>query len=159
MQQDFVQTYYTNALTEEDFPDPRIIEVEEQGYFAYATHDEFSPTINNILVRHSWDLVHWSPSEGALLYPPDWAKNCQKFWCPQVVKVNGVFRLYYAAEPDTKDGMCLALATSRNPVGFVDCGEPLNRMPGSTYEMIALAFLLILLVISIFYTMVLLMNQ
>jgi len=136
MQLDFQKTYYTNPLTNEDFPDPRIIEVDGQGYFAYATHDVFSPSINNILVKHSWDLVHWSESSGALLFSPVWAQNCQKFWCPQVVKINNEYRLYYAAEPDTKDGMCLALATSQNPVGFTDCGEPLNRLPGSTYEMI-----------------------
>ncbi len=136
MQQQLQQTSYINPLTPGDFPDPRIIEVDGQGYFAYATHDEFSPTINNILVKHSWDLVHWSEAKGALLSPPVWAKHCQKFWCPQVVKVNNEFRLYYAAEPDTKDGMSLALATSNSPVGFTDCGKPLNHIPGSTYQMI-----------------------
>lgn len=34
MQQELVQTYYTNSLSADDFPDPRIIEVEGQGYFA-----------------------------------------------------------------------------------------------------------------------------
>lgn len=130
------ETYYTNPLTSEDFPDPRIIEVKGHGYFAYATHDDFSPTINNILVKHSRDLVKWSESKGALLSPPVWAKHCQRFWCPQVIKVNNTFRLYYAAEPDTKDGMCLAFATSDHPVGFTDCGAPIMRMPGSTYQMI-----------------------
>ncbi len=137
MQQELVQTYYTNSLSADDFPDPRIIEVEGQGYFAYATHDKFSPTINNILVKRSRDLIHWSESEGALLSPPVWATLCQRYWCPQAVKVNKEFRLYYAAEPDTKDGMCLALATSNNPIaGFTDCGQPLTQIPGSTYQMI-----------------------
>lgn len=136
MQKKYIQTSYTNPLIHEDFPDPRIIGVEGHGYFAYATHDEFSPTRNNILVKHSFDLVHWSESKGALLFPPIWAKNCKKFWCPQVVRVNNEYRLYYAAEPDTKDGMCLAFATSRNPVNFIDSGEPLNRLSGSTYQMI-----------------------
>lgn len=58
MQQELFETHYTNPLIAEDFPDPRIIEVGGQVYFAYATHDEFSPSINNILVKHSWDLVH-----------------------------------------------------------------------------------------------------
>jgi arabinan endo-1,5-alpha-L-arabinosidase len=129
-------TSYTNPLTPDDFPDPRIIQVEGKGCFAYATHDEFSPTPNNILVKHSWNLVDWSPSAGALVSPPEWATNCQRFWCPQVVYVNNEYRLYYAAEPDTKDGMCLALATSQNAEEFVDCGAPLNQLRGSTYEMI-----------------------
>ncbi len=136
MQPELLQTFYTNPSTAGDFPDPRIIEVQGQGYFAYATHDAFSPTINNILVKHSWDLVHWFEAAGALLSPPVWAANCHRFWCPQVVKVNDEFRLYYAAEPDTKDGMCLALAFSQSPAGFTDCGEPLDRIPGSTYQMI-----------------------
>src|SRR4051812_9458992 len=130
------QTTYTNPLTQDDFPDPSVIYVENKGYFAYATHDKFSPTINNILVKHSWDLIHWSESSGALFAPPDWARQCEKFWCPHVVNVNDEYRLYYAAEPDTKDGMCLAFATSKHPVGFTDCGRPLNQERGSTFEMI-----------------------
>ena len=118
MEQQLLQTYYTNPLISDDFPDPSVIEVKNQGYFAYATHDEYSPTINNILVKHSWDLIHWSVAEGALLSPPVWATQCQRFWCPHVVEANNEFRLYYAAEPDTKDGMCLALAVSDRPVAF-----------------------------------------
>lgn len=131
-----MQTHYTNPLINEDFPDPSIIEVKGKGYFAYATHDAFSATINNILVRHSWDMINWFAAEGALLAAPLWAKNCERFWCPHVVNANDEYRLYYAVEPDTKDGMCLALATSKNPTGFVDCGEPISRVAGSTYQMI-----------------------
>ncbi|HZG25916.1 MAG TPA: family 43 glycosylhydrolase [Chitinophagaceae bacterium] len=136
MEQELLQTYYTNPLTNEDFPDPRIIEVKGQGYFAYATHDEFSPTLNNILVKRSMDLVHWSESKGALISPPVWGKHCQKFWCPDIARVNGEYRIYYAAAPDTKDGMCIALATSVHPLGFTDSGAPINKLPGSSYEMI-----------------------
>lgn len=110
--------------------------VEGEGYFAYATHDEFSPTVNNVLVKHSWDLVHLSASYGALSSPPVWAKNCRRFWSPHVVKVNDIFHLYYAAEPDTRDGMCLAFAMSQRATGFTDCGYPLSRIQGSTYQMI-----------------------
>ena len=136
MQSPLLQTYYTNPLTKDDFPDPCIIEVKGRGYYAYGTHDAFSPTINNILIKHSLDLVHWSDSEGALLAPPAWAKDCHRFWCPHIVNVNNQFRLYYAAEPDTKDGMCLALAVSDRPVGFTDYGAPISQLTGSTYQMI-----------------------
>jgi arabinan endo-1,5-alpha-L-arabinosidase len=131
-----LQTTYINPLVNDDFPDPSVIEMRGSSYFAYATHDEFSPTINNILVRHSADLINWSIAKGALIAPPVWAKNCQRFWCPHVVKVGETFRLYYAAEPDTKDGMCLALATSDKPYDFTDCGEPIGKIAGSTYQMI-----------------------
>ena len=136
MQQSLFHTSYTNPLTNDDFPDASVIHVPGEGYFAYATHDEFSPTINNILVKHSWDLINWGEAFGALLSPPDWAKNCKKFWSPHVVKMEDEFRLYYAAEPDTKDGMCLALAVSDSPVAFTDSGAPLKQSYGSTYQMI-----------------------
>ncbi len=136
MQNEAITVSYTNPLTHDDFPDPSILYVEGRGYFAYATHDEFAPTINNILVKHSLDMVHWGESTGALLLPPVWAKQCCRFWCPHVVKVNDEYRMYYAAEPDTKDGMCLAFATSDSPTGFTDCGHPISKMSGSTYAMI-----------------------
>lgn len=134
--QKLLAAFYTNPLIDDDFPDPSVIYVAGRGYFAYATHDAFSPTLNNILVRRSPDMVHWSAAEGALLSSPVWAKDCKRFWCPHVVQVNKEFRLYYAAEPDTKDGMCLAMATSDAPVGFTDSGKPLSRLAGSTYQMI-----------------------
>lgn len=127
---------YINPITVDDFPDPCVIQVEGSGYYAYGTHDEFSPSINNILIKHSWDLIEWSESKGALLYPPTWAEHSNKFWCPHVVKVENKFRLYYATEPDSKDGMCLALALSDSPFDFVDCGEPISKLSGSTYQMI-----------------------
>lgn len=130
------QNFYTNPVIDADFPDPSVIFVPGDGYYAYATHDEPSPTINNIQLSKSADLVNWSEPEGALTEPPVWAKNCQKFWAPQVVKVGIQYRLYFAAEPDTKDGMCLAMAVSNEPHGFTDIGKPLAQIPGSTYQMI-----------------------
>ncbi len=129
-------TKFTNPLINADFPDPSVIYVSGEGYYAYATHDEFSPTINNIQLSKSDDLVNWTEPIGALTEPPVWAKTCNKFWAPQVVKVGHQYRLYYAAEPDTKDGMCLALAVSNEPHGFKDIGKPLAQVPGSTYKMI-----------------------
>ena len=128
--------FYTNPVINNDFPDPSVIAVPGNGFFAYATHDDFSPTINNILVRHSTDLIYWSEAAGALKEPPVWAKNCQRFWAPDVHFINNEFRMYFAAEPDTKDGMCLALAISKMPTDFIDIGRPLSRMAGSTYQMI-----------------------
>ena len=130
------QTIYTNPIINADFPDPSVIHVPGDGYYAYATHDEFSGTINNIQLCKSDDLVNWSAPVGALTEPPIWAKTCNKFWAPQVIKVGNQYRLYYAAEPDTKDGMCLALAVSNEPHGFTDIGKPLAQVPGSTYKMI-----------------------
>jgi len=130
------QTTYTNPVINADFPDPSVIYVPGDGFYAYATHDEFSATVNNIQLCRSDDLINWSKPEGALAEPPVWAKTCQKFWAPQVVKVGNQYRLYYSAEPDTKDGMCLAMAVSDRPYNFLDIGKPLAQVPGSTYRMI-----------------------
>ncbi len=132
----FIHSVYTNPVVDDDFPDPRIIEVEGHGFFAYATHDEFSPTLNNILVRHSPNMVNWSKAQGALQALPVWAMQSHKFWCPHIAQVGNTFRLYYAAEPDTKDGMCLALATSDTTTGFCDIGVPLLQNINSTFKLI-----------------------
>ena len=136
MKKTLYRTYYQNPLSAGDFPDPSIIAVRDKGYYGYATHDEFSPTLNNILCSHSWDLTHWSEPVGALLAPPLWAKTCQRFWAPHVAVVGNEYRMYYAAEPDTKDGMCLAMAVSDAPVNFKDIGKPLAQITGSGYQMI-----------------------
>lgn len=127
---------YSNPIIDADFPDPSVIHVPGDGYYAYATHDEISLTINNIQLCKSDDFINWSEPVGALTELPTWAKTCNKFWAPQVVKVGNQYRLYYAAEPDTKDGMCLAMAVSNEPHGFTDIGKPLAQVPGSTYKMI-----------------------
>ncbi len=127
---------YQNPLLPTDFPDPSVLALPQGGYVAYATHDDFSPTLNNILLSRSQDLVHWSEPVGALAEPPVWARQGRRFWCPQVVYMKGQYRLYYAAEPDEGTGMCLAMATSDTPDTFVDIGTPLLPPDGSAYAMI-----------------------
>lgn len=127
---------YQNPLIATDFPDPSVLATGAGLYYAYATHDQFSPTPANILLSHSRDLIHWSEPVGALLEPPVWARRCERFWCPQVVYVHGQYRLYYAADSDARDGMHLALATSEQPYDFVDIGEPLSGSDGTAYAMI-----------------------
>ena len=127
---------YTNPLIPTDFPDPSILYVPGTGYFAYGTHDEFSPTVNSIQVSFSEDMVRWSDPVATLTAPPMWATTSQKFWAPDVKKVGKEYRLYYSCEPDTKDGMCLALAKGTNPLQYTDVGAPIARLPGSNYQLI-----------------------
>ena len=129
-------TYYKNPLINTDFPDPSVLYVEGDGYYAYGTHDSFSPTVNSIQVSYSKDLLNWTEPTKALVEQPEWAKECQMFWAPHVVKVGNEYRMYYSADPDTHDGMCLALAISSGPIDFKDIGGPLMKIPGSTYAMI-----------------------
>jgi len=125
---------FSNPLIDADFPDPSVIFVPGEGYYAHGTHDEFSPSINNVQVSFSKDLKEWSKPRGALREMPKWGRMCNKFWAPHVVKVGDEYRMYYSAEPDDKKGMCIALATSQTPTDFVDIGAPL--FSADSYKMI-----------------------
>jgi arabinan endo-1,5-alpha-L-arabinosidase len=125
---------FKNPLINADFPDPSLIFVPGEGYYAYGSHDEFSPTINNIQVSFSKDLENWSKPSGALSQLPKWAETCEKFWAPHVVFFEGEYRMYYSAEPDDKKGMAIALAVSRTPTDFEDIGTPL--FSAESYKMI-----------------------
>lgn len=125
---------FSNPLINGDFPDPSVIFVPDDGYYAYGTHDEMSPTINNIQLSYSKDLIHWSKPTGALKEMPIWAKTCQKFWAPHVVFTEGEYRMYYSAEPDHKMGMSIALAVGEKPTSFTDIGVPL--FSADSYKMI-----------------------
>jgi arabinan endo-1,5-alpha-L-arabinosidase len=125
---------FSNPLINGDFPDPSVIYIPGDGYYAYGTHDEMSPTVNNIQASFSKDLIHWSKPTSALKEKPSWAQTCRKFWAPHVVQVGNEFRMYYSAEPDHKRGMSIAMATSKRPLNFIDVGEPL--FSADSYKMI-----------------------
>src|SRR5205085_7784836 len=50
----------------------------------------------------------------------------QNFWAPHVTEANGNYYMYYSADPNSRTGLCLAVATSLSPAGpFTDKGSPL----------------------------------
>lgn len=112
-----------------DFPDPTLIEAHDGWYYAYATQgvtEERVPRLLNIQMARSRDLKNWQHIGDALPEKPVWAKNTQQFWAPHIHFAFNRYYLYYSAEPDTKTGLCLAVAVSRNPFGpFVDSGRPM----------------------------------
>ena len=130
-----VSTSYKNPVFEFDFPDPSILQATDGWYYVYATQGitpEFE--YQNIQLARSQDLVHWQRLPDALPEKPVWASHTWDFWAPHVIYQDGVYYMYYSAEPDEGTGLCLAVATAEEPNGpFTDKGEPLKCGPGFTH--------------------------
>lgn len=118
---------YTNPIFDEDFPDPTVIRASDGFFYAYATQATVAGQTVNIQVARSRDLVRWERLGDALPVKPVWANQTQKFWAPHVSQHGDKFYLYYSADPNTLTGLCLAVATAKNPQGpFTDIGKPLK---------------------------------
>ncbi|GAC1446401.1 MAG: family 43 glycosylhydrolase [Pyrinomonadaceae bacterium] len=131
-------SFYVNPVLDEDFPDPTVMLASNGVYYVYATNRRTTNGWINIQVARSFDLIHWEQIGDALPVKPSWARTKQKFWAPDVSEHDGTFYMYYAVEPDVMpgggEGMCLAVATSKNPQGpFVDSGKPLQCGAGFAY--------------------------
>lgn len=118
---------YTNPIFDEDFPDPTVIRASDNFFYAYATQATVAGKTLNIQVARSRDMVRWELLGDALPSKPVWANQTQKFWAPHVSQHGDTFYLYYSADPNTLTGLCLAVATAKNPQGpFTDIGKPLK---------------------------------
>jgi arabinan endo-1,5-alpha-L-arabinosidase len=120
-------TTYTNPVHNEDFPDPTVIRASDGFFYAYATQALVAGKTLNIQVARSRDLVRWEALGDALPTKPAWANETQKFWAPHVSQHGDTFYMYYSADPNTLTGLCLAVATAKQPQGpFTDIGKPLR---------------------------------
>ncbi len=118
---------FTNPVFDQDFPDPTIIRASNGWFYAYATQSIVDGRVLNIQVARSRDLVRWQRVGDALPEKPVWANRTQKFWAPHVSQFGDTFYMYYSADPNTLTGLCLAVATSKNPEGpYRDAGRPLK---------------------------------
>jgi arabinan endo-1,5-alpha-L-arabinosidase len=123
---------FSNPVLDADFPDPAVVRAPGGAYYAYATQTERGGRMLDIQVARSPDLVHWTHLGDALPAKPAWARRTQDFWAPHVVRRAGRYFLYYSAKPDaaladSRQGLCLAVATSNRPEGpFTDSGRPLQ---------------------------------
>ncbi len=122
---------YTNPVLDIDFPDPTVILASDGWYYAYATQTVTTTRITNVNIARSPDLVNWTPLPDALPEKPSWASETQDFWAPRVLEENGTYYMYYSAEPNTRDGLCVAVATASQAAGpFKDVGAPLACAQG-----------------------------
>lgn len=115
-----------------NFPDPAALRATDGYYYVYATQGEVGGKMQNIQVARSRDLAKWERVGDALPAKPVWASQTQDFWAPHVAYHDGQYYLYYSAKPDIalvdkKSGLCLAVATAKQPGGpFIDIGKPLQ---------------------------------
>ncbi|MBC7691596.1 MAG: family 43 glycosylhydrolase [Methylotenera sp.] len=126
-------TSYRNPVMNADFPDPSILRASDGTFYAYATQTLDHGRLYNIQVSRSKNLVEWTPPEDALPVKPKWASRTQQFWAPDVKEHDGIYFMYFSAQRDHSDGLCLGVAFSKNPLGpFTDKGSPL--LCGKTFE-------------------------
>lgn len=122
---------FKNPVLDHDFADPMVLRASDGWYYAYATQTPKDGRTLNIQVARSQDLVTWEDLGDALPVKPNWAQKTQNLWAPHVLEDRGTYFMYYSAEPDTRDGLALAVATSSSPAGpFTDKGSPLQKGPG-----------------------------
>ncbi len=118
---------FENPIFDSDFPDPTVIRASDGYFYAYATQTFSGGVSINLQVSRSSDLVHWARLGDALPVKPAWANQTQNFWAPHVTEAGGTYYMYYSADPNTRNGLCLAVATATNPAGpFTDKGAPLK---------------------------------
>jgi len=118
---------YQNPVFDSDFPDPTVIRSSDGFFYAYATQTFINGVSYNIQVARSGDLKNWVRLGDALPVKPSWANQTQNFWAPHVTEVGGIYYMYYSADPNTRNGLCLAAATATSPSGpFTDKGAPLK---------------------------------
>lgn len=118
---------YQNPIFDFDFPDPTVIRASDGFFYAYATQTVLNGGWINIQVARSTDLRSWQHLGDALPVKPIWANQTQNFWAPHVSEAGGKYFMYYSADPNSRSGLCLAVAVADNPAGpFTDKGAPLK---------------------------------
>ncbi len=124
---------FVPVLTE-NFPDPFILPVG-QHYLGYSTNTAGK----NVPIAVSTDLVTWrhvkdekNPKQlyDAMPTLPAWAKSGFT-WAPEVLAVEGGYRLYFSAPHKKLNVQCVGVATSTEAIGpFVSqAAEPLVCQP------------------------------
>jgi arabinan endo-1,5-alpha-L-arabinosidase len=114
---------YTNPVLMHDAPDPSVIRGQDGFFYAYTTQSDW-PTLTNIPVLKSSDLVHWRFLGDALPTLPRWATT--DVWAPHIARIENRYMLYFAARQFGSAGFAIGVATSHTPAGpFRGLREPL----------------------------------
>jgi len=122
---------YTNPVIAGDFPDPSVIRVGADDYYATATAGGWSPVFS---ILHSKDLVNWKTVGSVFPQKPTWAKG--DFWAPEIAQDKGKFYIFYTGRRDDGKGkkgtLCVAVAVSDKPDrDYVDKGALVCQEMGS----------------------------
>ncbi len=112
---DAASSTFTTPAYAGDFPDPSLLLVDGT-YWAYST----GSAGRNLQVMSSPDMKTWTQPRDPLPGLPLWADGGHT-WAPGVMRINGVFVMYYSVRDAALSTQCISLATSTSPAGpFVD---------------------------------------
>nr|MDQ3043153.1 family 43 glycosylhydrolase [Acidobacteriota bacterium] len=104
---------WSNPVFDFDFPDPTVVRAGDGYFYAYATQAVVNGKLHHIQVARSNDLLNWERRADALPEKPVWANEGEpKFWAPHVSFADGKYYMYYSADPNTRKGLCLAVAVA-----------------------------------------------
>lgn len=121
---------FTNPVLRHDAPDPSVIKADDGFYYAYTTQSPW-PTLENVPVLRSKDLVHWKHVGDALPELPKWVTT--DVWAPHVIRIGDTYNLYISARQYGSAGFAIGVATSSSPTGpFEGRPQPLLRGPRFT---------------------------
>lgn len=116
---------YENPVYEPVFPDPTVVRAPDGIYYAYGSHQNRDVDENERLVPvlRSRDLVEWEYVGEAFDEKPNW-KAEGNLWAPNVVRVDGRYRLYYSYATWGDENPGISVASAASPEGpFVDHGK------------------------------------
>jgi beta-xylosidase len=112
------QTFkYKNPIIDHYLADPCLIRAE-QDYYLFATGKAKDGRF--IQIYKSRDLSDWQFVRGAVRKGPVGSWNRQNFWAPEVIKLDGLYHLYYTASCDgtpKNTGNRVGLAVSKKIEG------------------------------------------
>lgn len=120
------------------YGDPAVLRVEEQGRAWYYIVVTSNDAPDSFPIIRSRDLMSWEPA--GFVFPegrkPQWAadgKYVSDFWAPEMHRVNGEFRVYFAARDRETRVLAIGMANSAHPSGpFKPGAEPL--LTGNTID-------------------------
>lgn len=100
------------------YGDPAVIRVDDWYYLVCTSND--AP--NAFPVARSRDLREWEPR--GFVFPrgqtPPWAavgEGVADYWAPEMHRVNGEYRVYFAAREESGHGLAIGVAASSTPEG------------------------------------------
>jgi arabinan endo-1,5-alpha-L-arabinosidase len=117
---------FSNPVLGHDAPDPSIIRGDDGYYYVYTTQSDW-PTLTNIPLLRSSDLVHWSFRGDALPDLPRWVTT--DVWAPHIIRIGDRYLLYFAARQYGTAGFAIGVATSATPEGPFE-GRPQPLVSG-----------------------------
>lgn len=119
-------TSYQNPVHRGDFPDPSVVRVGADDFYAVTTSTEWAPYFP---VFHSRDLVTWERCASVFSERPAWAAG--QFWAPEISVRDGTYFVYYTARR-RYGPLTIAVATAPHPCGpWTDHGPLVGQAAGS----------------------------